>query len=86
MTHRGSLTRITRHGINRADTGVEEMVEILMDAAAVGEEDDCHGIAENVMFGQLVPMGTGAFLALISAGINNSIMADQPHEPKTDNG
>lgn len=67
MTHRGSLMAITRHGINRADTGAlmrcsfEETVEILMEAAAVGEKDDCHGIAENVMFGQMAPMGTGAF-------------------------
>ncbi|KIJ58730.1 hypothetical protein HYDPIDRAFT_163162 [Hydnomerulius pinastri MD-312] len=67
MTHRGTLMAITRHGINRADTGAlmrcsfEETVEILMEAAAVGEKDDCHGIAENVMFGQLAPMGTGAF-------------------------
>ena len=67
MTHRGTLMAITRHGINRADTGAlmrcsfEETVEILMEAAAVGEKDDCHGIAENVMFGQLAPMGTGSF-------------------------
>ena len=67
MTHRGSLMAITRHGINRADTGAlmrcsfEETVEILMEAAAVGEKDDCHGIAENVMFGQMAPMGTGSF-------------------------
>ncbi|KAJ4477824.1 beta and beta-prime subunits of DNA dependent RNA-polymerase [Lentinula edodes] len=67
MTHRGSLMAITRHGINRADTGAlmrcsfEETVEILMEAAAVGEKDDCHGVAENVMFGQMAPMGTGAF-------------------------
>ena len=44
MTHRGSLMAITRHGINRADTGAlmrcsfEETVEILMEAAAVGEK------------------------------------------------
>jgi DNA-directed RNA polymerase II subunit RPB1 len=67
MTQRGSLMAITRHGINRADTGAlmrcsfEETVEILMEAAAAGEKDDCHGIAENVMFGQMAPMGTGAF-------------------------
>ncbi|KAK7040592.1 DNA-directed RNA polymerase subunit [Favolaschia claudopus] len=67
MTHRGTLMAITRHGINRTDTGAlmrcsfEETVEILMEAAAVGEKDDCHGIAENVMFGQMAPMGTGAF-------------------------
>jgi DNA-directed RNA polymerase II subunit RPB1 len=67
MTHRGSLMAITRHGINRADTGAlmrcsfEETVEILMEAAAVGEKDDCRGVAENVMFGQMAPMGTGSF-------------------------
>ncbi|KAJ7924363.1 hypothetical protein B0H13DRAFT_1978078 [Mycena leptocephala] len=67
MTHRGTLMAITRHGINRSDTGAlmrcsfEETVEILMEAAAVGEKDDCHGVAENVMFGQMAPMGTGAF-------------------------
>jgi DNA-directed RNA polymerase II subunit RPB1 len=67
MTHRGTLMAITRHGINRADTGAlmrcsfEETVEVLMEAAAVGEKDDCHGVAENVMFGQMAPMGTGAF-------------------------
>src|SRR5882757_11271962 len=43
------------------DCNIEETVEILMEAAAVGEKDDCHGVAENIMFGQLVPMGTGAF-------------------------
>ncbi|KAF8433958.1 hypothetical protein L210DRAFT_826106, partial [Boletus edulis BED1] len=67
MTHRGTLMAITRHSINRADTGAlmrcsfEETVEILMEAAAVGEKDDCHGIVENMMFGQLAPMGAGAF-------------------------
>jgi DNA-directed RNA polymerase II subunit RPB1 len=64
MTHRGSLMAITRHGINRADTGAlmsfEETVEILMEAAAVGEKDDRH-VAENVMFGQMAPTGTGPF-------------------------
>jgi DNA-directed RNA polymerase II subunit RPB1 len=44
------MMAITRHGINRADTGAlmrcsfEETVEILMEAA-VGENDDCHGIS-----------------------------------------
>ncbi|KAL2311876.1 DNA-directed RNA polymerase II subunit rpb1 [Schizosaccharomyces pombe] len=67
MTSRGHLMAITRHGINRAETGAlmrcsfEETVEILMDAAASGEKDDCKGISENIMLGQLAPMGTGAF-------------------------
>lgn len=67
MTNRGHLMAITRHGINRADTGAlmrcsfEETVEILMEAAANGEKDDCYGVAENILFGQVAPMGTGAF-------------------------
>jgi len=67
MTHRGHLMAITRHGINRAETGAlmrcsfEETVEILMEAAAVGELDDCRGVAENIMLGQLAPLGTGEF-------------------------
>ena len=65
MTSRGHLMAITRHGINRADTGAlmrasfEETVEILMDAAAAGELDDCRGVSENIMLGQLAHLGTG---------------------------
>ena len=65
MTYHGTLMVITRRGINHTDTGAlmrysfEETVEILMEGVAVGEKDDCHGIAENIMFGQLAPMGTG---------------------------
>ena len=67
MTYRGTLMAITWHGINHTDTGTlmrcsfEETVKILMEAAAVGEKDDRHSIRENVMFGQMAPMGTRAF-------------------------
>jgi len=67
MTARGSLMAITRHGINRSDTGAlmrcsfEETVEILFDAAASGELDDCRGVSENIILGQLAPSGTGEF-------------------------
>ncbi|KAJ1914006.1 DNA-directed RNA polymerase II core subunit rpo21 [Mycoemilia scoparia] len=67
MTARGHLTAITRHGINRTETGAlmrctfEETVEILMDAASIGDVDDCKGVAENILLGQLAPLGTGAF-------------------------
>lgn len=66
MTAKGYLMAITRHGINRADTSAlmrcsfEETVEILLDAAGNGEVDRCNGVAENVMLGQLAPLGTGA--------------------------
>ncbi|KAL6301005.1 beta and beta-prime subunits of DNA dependent RNA-polymerase [Sparassis latifolia] len=82
MTHRGTLMAITRHGINRADTGAlmrcsfEETVEILMEAAAVGEKDDCHGIAENVMFGQMAPMGTGAFDVALDIDMLKDVIVD----------
>ncbi|KAI0242172.1 DNA-directed RNA polymerase II core subunit rpo21 [Massospora cicadina] len=71
MTTRGSLMAITRHGINRTDSGAlmrcsfEETVEILMDAASVGEFDDCKGISENILLGQVAPLGSGAFDVLL---------------------
>ncbi|KDQ17519.1 hypothetical protein BOTBODRAFT_29699 [Botryobasidium botryosum FD-172 SS1] len=82
MTNRGKLMAITRHGINRADTGAlmrcsfEETVEILMDAAAVGEKDDCQGIAENVLFGQMAPMGTGAFDVALDMEMLKDVIVD----------
>lgn len=67
MTQRGLLTSITRHGINRIETGplrrcsFEETVEILLEAAAYAERDLLKGVSENIIMGQLAPMGTGCF-------------------------
>jgi DNA-directed RNA polymerase II subunit RPB1 len=67
MTQRGILTAITRHGINRVNSGplrkcsFEETTEILLEAAFFGEHDPLSGITENVIFGQLAPYGTGCF-------------------------
>jgi len=81
MTGKGHLMGITRHGINRADTSAlmrcsfEETVEILLDAAGNGEADMCRGVAENVMLGQLAPLGTGALqLLLDDAALQNAIV------------
>ncbi|KIJ45198.1 hypothetical protein M422DRAFT_251383 [Sphaerobolus stellatus SS14] len=82
MTQRGSLMAITRHGINRAETGAlmrcsfEETVEILMEAAAIGEKDDCHGVAENVLFGQMAPMGTGCFDVALDMDMLKDVIVD----------
>ncbi|KND98858.2 dna-directed rna polymerase ii largest subunit [Candidozyma auris] len=71
MTSRGHLMAITRHGINRAETGAlmrcsfEETVEILLEAGAAAELDDCRGISENVILGQMPPLGTGAFDCMV---------------------
>ncbi|EES09829.1 hypothetical protein BDA96_05G145200 [Sorghum bicolor] len=65
MTYRGHLMAITRHGINRNDTGplmrcsFEETVDILLDAAVHAESDYLRGVTENIMLGQLAPIGTG---------------------------
>ncbi|UTX44830.1 DNA-directed RNA polymerase subunit alpha [Encephalitozoon intestinalis] len=65
MTMRGYLCGITRHGVNKVGAGAlkrssfEETVEILLDAALVSEKNLCRGITENIMMGQLAPMGTG---------------------------
>mgnify|MGYP000677944029 CR=1 FL=1 len=67
MTYRGHLMSITRHGINRAETGplmrcsFEETVDILMEAAAFSERDGMTGVSENIMLGQFCPVGTGEF-------------------------
>ncbi|MEE6528760.1 hypothetical protein FKM82_017310, partial [Ascaphus truei] len=73
MTCRGHLMAITRHGVNRQDTGplmkcsFEETVDVLMEAAAHGETDPMKGVSENIMLGQLAPAGTGCFDLLLDA-------------------
>uniref|UniRef100_A0A7R9ZZU0 DNA-directed RNA polymerase n=1 Tax=Pyrodinium bahamense TaxID=73915 RepID=A0A7R9ZZU0_9DINO len=65
MTQRGHLMAITRHGVNRTNLGplmkcsFEETVEILMDAAVYNETDYMRAVSENIIFGQLAPIGTG---------------------------
>lgn len=67
MTQRGHIMAITRHGINRTNQGplmkcsFEETVEILMDAAIYAEVDYMRAVSENVIMGQLAPVGTGVF-------------------------
>jgi DNA-directed RNA polymerase II subunit RPB1 len=57
MTQRGILTSMTRHGINRVDSGplrkcsFEETVEILLEAAVFSETDQLKGVTENIIFG-----------------------------------
>ncbi|KAF2839315.1 DNA-directed RNA polymerase II subunit [Patellaria atrata CBS 101060] len=82
MTARGYLMAVTRHGINRAETGAlmrcsfEETVEILYEAAGFGELDDCRGISENIMLGQLAPLGTGEFDLTLDQKMLDTITTD----------
>lgn len=73
MTAKGHLMAITRHGINRQDTGAlmrcsfEETVDVLMDAASHAEVDPMRGVSENIIMGQLPKMGTGCFDLLLDS-------------------
>jgi hypothetical protein len=40
------------------------------------ERDDCHGITENVMFGQMAPMGTGAFDVALDMDMLKDVIVD----------
>uniref|UniRef100_A0A3B4B8G5 DNA-directed RNA polymerase subunit n=1 Tax=Periophthalmus magnuspinnatus TaxID=409849 RepID=A0A3B4B8G5_9GOBI len=76
MTCRGHLMAITRHGINRQDTGplmkcsFEETVDVLMEASSHGEVDPMKGVSENIMLGQLAPAGTGCFDLLLDRRVS----------------
>ena len=82
MTAQGRLSAVTRFGINRSQTGAlmrcsfEETVEILLDAAAAGELDDCRGVSENIMLGQLAPAGTGELEILLDQNMLNTQTSD----------
>jgi hypothetical protein len=71
MCLRGYLMPMSRHGINRVDTGVlmrisfEESVEMLMNAAVFNEVDHLKGITENIIVGARAPMGTGSVKMLV---------------------
>ncbi|ORX62127.1 beta and beta-prime subunits of DNA dependent RNA-polymerase [Hesseltinella vesiculosa] len=92
MTSRGHLMAITRHGINRTETGAlmrcsfEETVEILLEAAASGELDDCRGVAENIMLGQMAPLGTGEFDVMLDEDMLKLVPQDSRHYPLMANG
>lgn len=67
MTNRGQIMSITRHGINRLDSGplkkctFEETQDVLIDAALNAEIDNLQGVSENILMGKMIPTGTGLF-------------------------
>ncbi|KAK9843436.1 hypothetical protein WJX81_002541 [Elliptochloris bilobata] len=71
MTARGHFMAITRHGINRTESGplaqcsFEETVDILFRASQYAERDTMAGVSTNIMLGQLAPLGTGSFGLLL---------------------
>lgn len=83
MTKHGKLMPITRHGINRGESGpfmrasFEETTEILLDAAANGAVDRCRGVTENVLLGQMAPVGTGQFNVIANNRITRKAGVDE---------
>ena len=65
MTFSGHLMAVSRHGINRGESGpllrasFEETVEVLMQSAMFSQVDVLNGVTENIMLGQLARVGTG---------------------------
>jgi len=65
MTHFGDVRAIGRHGIVRSKDSVlaraafEITVPTLVDAAVRGEVDELRGVTENIIVGQVIPVGTG---------------------------
>jgi len=93
MTFRGHLMAVSRHGINRVDTGVlqrasfEETVELLMDAAVHAEDDLLGGVSENIMLGQMCPVGTGCFdLLLDDEAVGEAIVVEPTQEFMPEHG
>ncbi len=66
MTVTGGVKQIGRHGISGEKASVlarasfEITVKHLLEACLTGEADKLKGITENVIVGQMVPLGTGA--------------------------
>jgi DNA-directed RNA polymerase subunit A" len=66
MSSDGTIKAIGRQGISGEKTSVfaraafEETVRHLLDAALKGIEDELKGVAENIIIGQPIPIGTGS--------------------------
>lgn len=66
MTCGGYIMPLSRHGLNRMDTGpllrcsFEETPDILCDAACFGERDNGQGVSQNIMTGKLAEIGSGS--------------------------
>ncbi|KAK7249310.1 DNA-directed 5'-3' RNA polymerase [Aureococcus anophagefferens] len=89
MCFRGSLMAISRHGINRGDSGpllsasFEETVEILFKSAVYARSDDVDGVTPNIMLGQLAHVGSGVCdLLLDTPQLQHAVELEAPDAPR----
>ena len=75
MTADGTIRQIGRHGISGsknsalARAAFEVTIKHLLGAGIAGTKDPLRGITENVILGQLIPLGTGAIDLLMNPQI-----------------
>ena len=89
MTNEGDIRAIGRHGISGKKTSVlaraafEITAAHLLRAAIIGEVDELKGVAENIIVGQPITLGTGA-VNLIYRPLPGALpkRAPAPHTPE----
>ena len=89
MTNEGDIRAIGRHGISGKKTSVlaraafEITAAHLLRAAITGEVDDLKGVAENIIVGQPITLGTGAVNLIYQplAGVAPAPVAPPKAEP-----
>jgi len=80
MCHSGSIQSIGRHGISGSKSSVfaraafEVTVNQLLDAGLYGEEERLLGIPENVIVGQISPIGSGRVSVMFDLDANLEIL------------
>jgi DNA-directed RNA polymerase subunit A" len=78
MTAEGNISQIGRHGISGsknsalARAAFEVTIKHLLGAGIAGTKDPLRGITENVILGQLIPLGTGSIDLLMNPQIQSS--------------
>lgn len=88
MSQNGLISSIGRHGISGSKSSVfaraafEVTVNQLLNAGIYGEEELLLGIPENVIIGQIVPMGTGGVELMMSLDDNLKILREKEEKEK----
>jgi DNA-directed RNA polymerase subunit A" len=87
MTQDGNLRQIGRHGISGEKESVlarasfEVTVKHLLNSAARGDRDKLRGITENVIIGQIIPLGTGTVDLIMWPGSRPNLQLKEDEEP-----
>jgi DNA-directed RNA polymerase subunit A" len=88
MCHSGAIQSIGRHGISGSKSSVfaraafEVTVNQLLDAGLYGEEERLKGIPENVIVGQISPIGTGRIKVMFDLDANLEILNKKKEKEK----